>query len=106
MYVVAPNMGSYYIDATSDTAIDTFGGRSFTIDYREQIIGRQEYGGVSTYVGGVIDIEAMRYHRGKAQWDNWLKDLRTELYQILYREAIYSKNLYLTREPMKRQEYR
>lgn len=106
MYVVAPNMGSYYIDATSDIPIDTFGGRSFIIDYRGQIVGRQEYGGVSTYVAGVIDIEAMRYHRDNAQWDNWLKDLRTELYQLLYNEAIYPKNLYLTREPMKHQEYR
>jgi predicted amidohydrolase len=106
MYVVAPNMGTYYVDATSDIPIDTFGGRSFIIDYRGQIVGRQEYGGVSTYVAGVIDIEAMRYHRDNAQWDNWLKDLRTELYQILYREAIYPKNLYLTREPMKHQEYR
>jgi predicted amidohydrolase len=106
MYVVAPNMGSYYIDATSDIPIDAFGGRSFIIDYRGQIVGRQEYGGVSTYVAGVIDIEAMRYHRDNAQWDNWLKDLRTELYQLLYREAIYPKNLYLTREPMKHQEYR
>ncbi len=106
IYVVAPNMGTYYIDATSDIPIDTFGGRSFIIDYRGRIVGRQEYGGVSTYVAGVIDIEAMRYHRDNAQWDNWLKDLRTELYQILYKEAIYPKNLYLTREPMKHQEYR
>ena len=106
MYVVAPNMGTYYIDATSDIPIDTFGGRSFIIDYRGQIVGRQEYGGVSTYVAGVIDVEAMRYHRDHAQWNNWLKDLRTELYQVLYREAIYPKNLYLAREPMKHQEYR
>jgi predicted amidohydrolase len=106
MYVVAPNMGTYYIDASSDIPIDTFGGRSFIIDYRGQIVGRQEYGGVSTYVAGVIDVEAMRYHRDHAQWNNWLKDLRTELYQVLYREAIYPKNLYLTREPMKHEEYR
>ncbi len=39
MYVVAPNMGSYYIDATIDIPIDTFGGRSFIIDYRGQIVG-------------------------------------------------------------------
>jgi predicted amidohydrolase len=106
MYVVAPNMGTYYIDDNSDIPIDTFGGRSFIIDYRGQIVGRQEYGGVSTYVAGVIDVEAMRYHRDHAQWNNWLKDLRTELYQVLYREAIYPKNLYLAREPMKHQEYR
>jgi predicted amidohydrolase len=106
MFVVAPNMGTYYIDAASNTPIDTFGGRSFIIDYRGQIVGRQDYGGGSTYVAGVIDIEALRYHRGHAQWDNWLKDLRTELYQQLYRQPIYPKNLYLKRAPMKHAEYR
>ncbi|HTY56799.1 MAG TPA: nitrilase-related carbon-nitrogen hydrolase [Candidatus Binataceae bacterium] len=106
MYLVAPNMGTYYLDSHSDTPIDTFGGRSFVIDYRGRIVGKQEYGGVSTYVAGVIDIEALRYHRSNAQWDNWLKDLRTELYQLLYAEPIYPKNLYLDREPMKHQEYR
>jgi beta-ureidopropionase len=105
MYIVAPNMGAYYLHNDSDLPIDTFGGRSFIIDYRGQIVGSQEYGGVSTYVAGVIDIEALRYHRDNAQWDNWLKDLRTELYQLLYREPIYPKNLYLEREPMKHAEY-
>ena len=32
--------------------------------------------------------------------------MRTELYQLLYKEPIYPKNLYLDREPMKHQEYR
>ena len=34
-----------------------------------------------------IDIEALRHHRARAQWDNWMKDLRTELYQMRLREA-------------------
>lgn len=106
MYIVAPNLGTYYLYPDSTTPIDTFGGRSFIIDYRGRIVGSQEYGGASTYVAGVIDIEAMRYHRESAQWDNWLKDLRTELYQLLYKEPIYPKNLYLDREPMKHAEYR
>ncbi|HZR43092.1 MAG TPA: nitrilase-related carbon-nitrogen hydrolase [Ktedonobacteraceae bacterium] len=106
MYIVAPNMGTYYLHAEDDTAIDTFGGRSFVINYKGQIVGRQEYGAGSTYVAGVIDIEALRDHRARAQWDNWLKDLRTELYQLLYEQPIYPKNLYLNREPMKHAEYR
>ena len=106
MYVVAPNMGTYYIDADSDTPIDTFGGHSMIIDYRGRIVGKQEYGGVSTYLAGVIDIEALRFHRGNAQWDNWLKDIRTELYQLIYKDPIYPKNLYLNRAPMQHAEYR
>jgi len=54
----------------------------------------------------VIDVEALRDHRARAQWDNWMKDLRTELYQIIYEQPIYPKNLYLTRAPMKHAEYR
>src|SRR5207237_786814 len=69
-------------------------------------IGRQDDGAGSTYVGGVVDIEALRDHRARAQWDNWMKDLRTELYQILYERPIYPKNLYLKRAPMKHAEYR
>jgi hypothetical protein len=59
----------------------------------------------SSYVAGVIDIEALRDHRAHAKWDNWMKDLRTELYQIVYEKPIYPKNLYLKREPMKHAEY-
>src|SRR5215472_1245462 len=106
IYVVAPNMGTYYLNAESSTPIDTFGGRSFIIDYRGQIVGRQEYGGVSTYVAGMVDIEALRYYRANAQWGNWLKDLRTELYQLIYEQPIYPKNLYLNRAPVKHEEYR
>ena len=87
LYVVAPNMGTYYLFPEEATPIDTFGGRSFVIDYKGRIVGRQDYGGGSTYVSGVIDIEALRDHRARAQWDNWLKDLRTELYQLLYESA-------------------
>jgi len=93
MYVVAPNMGTYYLFADETTPIDTFGGRSYVIDYKGRIVGKQEY-------------EALRDHRARAQWDNWLKDLRTELYQLLYELPIYPKNLYLDREPMKHAEYK
>ena len=106
MYIVAPNMGTYYLFAEEDTPIDTFGGRSFIIDYKGRIIGRQDYGAGSTYVGGVVDIEALRDHRSRAQWDNWMKDLRTELYQILYKDPIYPKNLYLDRAPYNHAEYK
>jgi predicted amidohydrolase len=105
-YVLAPNLGTYYLFPEDTMPIDTFGGRSFVINYKGQIVGRQDYGGSSTYVAGVIDIEALRDHRARAQWDNWLKDLRTELYQLLYEQPIYPKNLYLEREPMKHAEYR
>jgi predicted amidohydrolase len=106
MYVIAPNMGTYYLTQDSPAPIDTFGGRSYIIDYRGQIVGRQDYGGVSTSVCGPVNIEALRHHRANSPWTNWMKDLRTEMYQMLYRDPIYPKNLYLNREPMKHEEYK
>ena len=35
-----------------------------------------------------------------------MKDLRTELYQIVYEQPIYPKNLYLERAPMTHAEFR
>jgi predicted amidohydrolase len=106
MYIVAPNMGTYYLFPEEDTPIDTFGGRSYVIDYKGRIVGRQDYGGGSTYVAGAVDIQALRHHRASAQWDNWLKDVRTELYRILYEHPIYPKNLYLERPPFNHADYR
>jgi predicted amidohydrolase len=106
LYIVAPNVGTYYLKPDEDTPIDTFGGRSYIIDYKGRIVGRQEYGGGSTYVAGPIDIQALRHHRVSAQWDNWLKDVRCELYRLLYEQPIYPKNLYLHRPPYNHAEYR
>ena len=106
-YVLAPNVGSYVMSPDEDDIpIDTFGGHSLLIDYRGQIVGRQDYGAGSTFVSGTVDIEALRHHRASAQWDNWLKDVRTELYQLVYAEPIYPSNLYLDRIPMRHAEYR
>jgi len=104
-YVVAPNMGTYYLFPNESTPIDTFGGHSLMVDYKGQVTGRQDYGAGSTFVSGVIDIGALRNHRSHAKWDNWMKDLPTELYQLLYEKPIYPKNLYLNRVPMKHAEY-
>jgi len=106
MYVLSPNMGTYYLFPDSTTPIDTFGGRSYIINHRGAIVGKQEYGAGSTYVAGVIDIEQLRHHRASAQVSNWMKDVRTELAQIIYDREIYPKNLYLNREPMKHAEYK
>src|SRR5213082_2238479 len=106
MYVVAPNMATYYLTVDSATPIDTFGGRSLIVDYKGRIAGQHLYGAGSSYVAGTIDVDAMRYHRTHAQWDNWLKDLRTEIYQLVYEEPVYPKNLYLDRAPFTHKEFR
>jgi predicted amidohydrolase len=105
-YVVAPNLATYYLFVDSETPIDAFGGRSLVIDYKGRVVGQHLYGAGSSYVAGTIDIEALRYHRTHAQWDNWMKDLRTEIFQLIYAEPIYPKNLYIERPPFKHAEFR
>ncbi len=105
-YVVAPNLATYYLSVDAETPIDTFGGRSLIIDFKGRIVGQHLYGGGSSYVAGTIDIEALRYHRTHAQWDNWMKDLRTEIFQLIYEEPMYPKNLYMERSPFTHAEFR
>ena len=99
-------MGTYYLTGDSEAPIDTFGGQSMIVDYRGQIVGQQRYGGVSTWLSGPINIEAMRHHRAASPWTNWMKDLRTEMYQMVYEQPIYPKNLYLERMPYTHAEYK
>ncbi len=105
-YVVAPNLGTYYLEQNSELPIDTFGGSSMIVDFRGRIVGKQPYGAGSTYMAGTIDINALRHFRVNAQWDNWMKDLRTELFQLVYEQPIYPANLYLERPPFTHAEYR
>jgi len=64
------------------------------------------YGAGSTWIAGTIDVEALRHFRATAQWDNWMKDLTTEQYQLIYKKPVYPKNLYLDRPPYRHGEYR
>jgi predicted amidohydrolase len=106
LYLIACNVGTYYLHADSDVPIDTFGGGSAIVDYRGQIVGRHNYSGGSSWVAGTIDIDALRRFRANAQWDNWMKDLTTEQYQLIYEQPIYPKNLYLDRAPYGHEDYR
>jgi hypothetical protein len=106
MYVLAMNGGTYFLDRDSITAIDAFSGGSQIVDYRGQVVTEVPYGGGSTWIAGTIDIEALRHFRATAQWDNWMKDLTTEQYQLIYEQPIYPRNLYLDRSPYQHAEYR
>ena len=87
MYVIGMNLGTYYLDKDSTTPIDTFSGGSQIVDYRGQVVTEVPYGAGSTWIAGTIDIEALRNFRQTAQWDNWMKDLTTEQYQLDLRAA-------------------
>jgi hypothetical protein len=46
-----------------------------------------------------VDIEVLRRFHANAQWDNWIKDLTTEQYQLIYEEPVYPRNIYLDHAP-------
>jgi beta-ureidopropionase len=106
MYIVAPNLGNGYLFPDSEHSIDTGNGQSMIVDYRGAIVGKQRDTNGSTYVTGIINIEALRHHRANALTTNWLKDVRTEIAQIIYEEPIYPKNLYLNNVPGHHAEYK
>ena len=106
MYVVAPNIGSYRLYPDSHLGIDAGGGQSMIVDYKGQLVGKQRDTNGSTFVSGVINIEALRHHRESAQVTNWMKDIRAEMAQIIYEKPIYPKNRYLRKIPGKHADYK
>lgn len=101
MYVVAPNPASYYPTAQTSSPIDTFGGNSMIVDYQGRVISNHRSGGGASYAGAIVDIEALRQYRARSLWGNWMRDLRTEQYRLIYDEPIFEKNLCMTRPPLR-----
>jgi predicted amidohydrolase len=92
-YVVAPNSGLYHYSDASLDPIDLTGGNSMVVDYRGRVIGKHAPN-TNSWAAGVIDIGALRHFRAEGRMRNWLKELRTELFQTIYDNPIYEKNLY------------
>jgi len=103
-YVVAPNLATYYPTQNAELSVDVFGGQSMICNYMGQVISKRAYGGVSGYCGAIIDIESLREYRERSLFGNWMKDLRTEQYKLIYEEPIFEKNLCLDRTPLRRKE--
>ncbi len=103
-YVVAPNPGAYLPLPDSHFPIDAFGGNSMIVDYQGRIVSNHEAGGAASYAGGIINIEALREYRARSRWGNWLKDLRTEQYRLIYEQPLCEANRCLLAPPQKHAE--
>lgn len=100
-YVVAPNVASYQVDPNSSAPpVDNFGGQSMVVHYDGSVLSSVT-GGASIYAAGIIDIEALREYRERSLFGNWMKDLRTEQYKLIYEEPVFEKNLCADRAPLK-----
>lgn len=104
MYMVCPNPAAYAPSVDSKYPLDMFGGESMIVDYQGRIIGIHKAGGTASYAGAIIDIEGLRQYREQSLWGNWLKDLRTEQYRLIYDAPLYEKNRAIDRPPLKHAE--
>lgn len=100
-FVIAPNPASYSPGKGSPFPLDMFGGESMIVDYQGRVIGSHSSGGSASYAGAIINIEALREFRENSLHANWLKDLRTEQYRLIYDEPMYEKNRCLDEPPLK-----
>ncbi len=103
-YAIAPNVSLYYVTPESTEPLDVTGGQSMIVDFQGRIISNHSYGSGASYAGAIIDIEALRQYRTRSLWGNWLKDLRTEQYRVIYQQAVYPKNLCLHTPPRRHAE--
>jgi predicted amidohydrolase len=103
VYMLCPNIGPVYLSAASRHPIDISGGNSHIIGYRGEVLSHS-VAGSNAVVSAIIDIEALRQYRAMNLNSNWLKDLRTELFQEMYSRPIHPKNLWLGQEPLHHNE--
>lgn len=101
VFVIAPNPAGYAPSSDSAFPLDMFGGQSMIVDYQGRMLANHRPGGAASYAGAIIDIEGLRQYRERTLWGNWLKDLRTEQYRLIYDQPMYEKNLCLDKPPMK-----
>lgn len=103
LYMLCPNIGPVYLSANSKHPVDISGGNSHIVGYRGEVLSHSAQGS-NTVVSAIIDIEALRQYRAMNLNSNWLKDLRTELFQEMYANPIHPKNLWMEQAPLHHNE--
>lgn len=98
VYMLCPNAGPVYLGAASKHPVDIAGGSAHIVDYRGQVVSYSA-GTSNTIVAATVDIEALRNFRAMSLNNNWLKDLRVELFRRMYEQPIHPKNLWLRDDP-------
>jgi len=98
VYMLCPNAGPVYVGATSKHPVDIAGGSAHIVDYRGQVMSYSASTN-NTIVAATIDVEALRNFRAMSLNNNWLKDLRVELFKRMYEEPIHPKNLAMREAP-------
>lgn len=103
-YMICPNPAAYAPSGDSLFPLDMFGGKSMIADYQGRVIANNDAGGAASYTGAIINIEGLREYRERTKWGNWLKDLRTEQFRLIYDQPLYEKNRCIDQPPLKHAE--
>jgi beta-ureidopropionase len=103
LYMLCPNLGPMYLSASSRHPIEIAGGNSHIIGYRGEVLSHSAQS-ANTVVSATIDIEALRQYRAMNLNSNWMKDLRTELFQEMYSKPVHPKNLWMDQDPLHHNE--
>lgn len=88
-YVLAPNTGGLLTEELPQCFTP---GDSMIVDYNGIIVGRAPYPG-ETVVTAEINLQGLRGRRQDPR-RNFLTQIRSELFQDLYADPIYPKNLF------------
>lgn len=99
LYMLCPNVGPVYLHPKMRHPIDIAGGNSHIVNYDGSIMSYSA-SGTNTMVAAILDIEALRQFRVMNLNSNWIKDLRTEVFQKMYTDPIHPRNLWLTQDPL------
>jgi len=103
-YVIAPNIGPYYLHPGFEHPFDVAGGNAHIVDYQGNLISFSS-SGTDTVVAAIIDIEQLRMFREMSLFGNWMKDLRTEIFKRMYEKPIHPKNMWLKKDPLQHEEH-
>lgn len=91
-YVISPNSGAYHFP-DFDAPFDICGGNNLVVDFKGTVIGRHSTTDDS-FVCATLDLESLRRYRdNNLGIGNFLKDLRTEQFHMIYEQPVYPKNL-------------
>lgn len=104
-YVIAPNMGPYFPHAEYDGPGRTDIGHSMIVGFRGEILAMAQCG-CETYAATPINVQELREFRARSLIGNWLKDIRTEQFKIIYEKARFPKNIWLKEPPGKHADYK
>lgn len=88
-YLVAPNQSSTLRSRHGKPPVGGGnGGQSMIVDYRGALLTKAQHANEG-FVSAIVDVDALRAHRRRAKFCNFLPYLRTETYRSVYAREVW-----------------